>query len=353
MQYTLRLVLLFLLQTYPIGSTVYIVGGLTNAEELPGGNMTGPPEPDVLRANVAYNTYTQSSTARRDMPEPRFRFCGAVLDGQIYVVGGMNKYEAPDATGHAVLNTVLRYNPNTDTWTKLTGTMAHPRSDCCAAAVGGKLVVAGGWTTDYSNTLGSVEVYEPATDAWTFTSNLTTLRGDCEAVGLQDRYMLVMGGVTAAGPFTSAVEALDVSQLPSGNGANQVNPSWTPRANMTLPRGDFAAEALAGGRVIVMGGETSNGTATEFAMHQVEEYIIADDVWVPKAPLPEARFRFDTAHVTNPSGDRVYVFGGEPTCVSGETSDGSKQPCLDVGLNSTWAFYDVAYPDIYAVVKQD
>ena len=78
-----------------------------------------------------------------------------------------------------------------------------------------------------------------------------------------------MGGVTAAGPFTSAVEALDVSQLPAGTGANQVNPSWTPRANMTLPRGDFAAEALAGGRVIVMGGETSNGTATEFAMHQV------------------------------------------------------------------------------------
>eukprot|EP00878_Enallax_costatus_P018569 GHUV01019555.1.p1 GENE.GHUV01019555.1~~GHUV01019555.1.p1 ORF type:complete len:316 (+),score=27.42 GHUV01019555.1:88-1035(+) len=119
-------------KTYPIGSTVYIVGGLTNAEELPGGNMTGPPEPDVLRANVAYNTYTQSSTARRDMPEPRFRFCGAVLDGQIYVVGGMNKYEAPDATGHAVLNTVLRYNPNTDTWTKLTGAglLAELHIDC-------------------------------------------------------------------------------------------------------------------------------------------------------------------------------------------------------------------------------
>jgi len=34
------------------------------------------------------------------------------------------------------------------------------------------------------------------------------------------------------------------------------------RANMTKARGDFAAEALPGGRVIVMGGETTNGTAT-------------------------------------------------------------------------------------------
>lgn len=31
---------------------------------------------------------------------------------------------------------------------------------------------------------------------------------------------------------------------------------------MGRPRGDFAAEALPGGRVIVMGGETTNGTST-------------------------------------------------------------------------------------------
>lgn len=59
------------MQTFPVGNTVYIVGGLTNAELLPGGNETGPPEPIVLKANVAYNTYTESSSPRRDMPEPR------------------------------------------------------------------------------------------------------------------------------------------------------------------------------------------------------------------------------------------------------------------------------------------
>jgi hypothetical protein len=31
---------------------------------------------------------------------------------------------------------------------------------------------------------------------------------------------------------------------------------------MNKARGDFAAEALPGGRIIVMGGETTNGSAT-------------------------------------------------------------------------------------------
>lgn len=70
----------------------------------------------------------------------------------------------------------------------LAGTLSHPRSDCCAAAVDGKLLAAGGWTTDYSDTLGSVELYDPATDTWTLlNSNLTTPRGDCEAVALESR----------------------------------------------------------------------------------------------------------------------------------------------------------------------
>jgi hypothetical protein len=48
-------------------------------------------------------------------------------------------------------------------WTvSLPGRLNHPRADCCAATVGGKVYVAGGWTTDYMDTLGSVEVRQAA-----------------------------------------------------------------------------------------------------------------------------------------------------------------------------------------------
>jgi hypothetical protein len=43
-------------------------------------------------------------------------------------------------------------------------------------------------------------------------------------------------------------------------------------------------------------------------------YLPEADAWIPRPPLPEARFRFDAAHVTTPSGAHVLVFGGHPTC---------------------------------------
>jgi hypothetical protein len=48
------------------------------------------------------------------------------------------------------------------------------------------------------------------------------------------------------------------------------------------------------------------------APQPLQLYDFGDDVWTRKAPLPEARFRFDAAHVDQ----RVYVYGGQPTCTN-------------------------------------
>jgi N-acetylneuraminic acid mutarotase len=44
-----------------------------------------------------------------------------VLDGQLYVVGGMPAYEAPDAPHHRVSGSVMRYSPDTNTWQTMKG----------------------------------------------------------------------------------------------------------------------------------------------------------------------------------------------------------------------------------------
>lgn len=67
--------------------------------------------------------------------------------------------------------------------------------------------------------------------------------------------------------------------------------TWSPRADMINPRGDFGIEALPGGRIVVAGGERGNGVVNQQAMYEVEEYVAADNIWISKAPLPEARFR--------------------------------------------------------------
>lgn len=217
----------------------------------------------------------------------------------------------------------------------LLGKLNQARSDNCAAAIGEKIYVAGGYEASY-NALATVEVFDPATGLWTPVTNMTIPRGDCEASAFEDRFFYVLGGwggLDVNGSFQSAVEAYDTQQN-----------SWSRRADMLMARGDFAAEALPNRRIIVMGGETTNGTANEFALHHTEEYIAADDVWIPKAPLAEARFRHDTAHVK----DRVYVFGGHPTCASYGSPD--KPDCVAVALNSTWGYFDVQYPNLYALV---
>jgi hypothetical protein len=67
------------MQSLPLGDTIYLVGGLTNARPAPslaaaaaaaapGGQL---PVPLVLNRSTAYNTYTQSYAAMADMPEPR------------------------------------------------------------------------------------------------------------------------------------------------------------------------------------------------------------------------------------------------------------------------------------------
>jgi hypothetical protein len=56
--------------------------------------------------------------------------------------------------------------------------------------------------------------------------------------------------------------------------------------------------------------------------------------------------RHDAAHV----GDKVFVFGGHPTCNStAATSSGSL--CSETSLKSVWGYFDVQYPNIYALAK--
>lgn len=59
---------------------MYLLGGLTNGLDVAAAEGTAtaaeasraPPEPLVLNATVAYDTYTQLSQQLADMPEPRW-----------------------------------------------------------------------------------------------------------------------------------------------------------------------------------------------------------------------------------------------------------------------------------------
>lgn len=318
----------------PIGNYIYLIGGLTNDLPAPGANSSANTG-RVINNVVRYDTYNNVVSEMAPMPEPRSRFAVAVSDGVIYVIGGITNNDNPDV--HDPSGTVLKYDTAANKWSRLPGGAITPRSDSCGAALGGKVYLMGGWAANYSSMLGG-EVLDLSTGKWSPLPDGMIKRGDCEAAALDD-CVLVVGGW---GPedFSNVTECYSPSK-----GA------WSRRADMHKARGDFAAEVLPGNRVLVLGGETGGAApgSNEHAQHHVEEYNADDDVWIIRAPLPEARFRFDAAHVDN----RVYIYGGHPTCSSTpkDPSAVGRDLCVKVALNSSWAFIDVPHPDVYVWYK--
>jgi N-acetylneuraminic acid mutarotase len=69
------------------------------------------------------------------LPERRVGMKGAVIGGKIYIAGGSSQGE--------ILNTVDRYDPDTDTWTEA-AKLSSDRMGHAAASIGDVLYVIGG-----------------------------------------------------------------------------------------------------------------------------------------------------------------------------------------------------------------
>ncbi len=101
-----------------------------------------------------YDPVTDTWTEKANMLTYRIGLSTSVLDGQIYAIGGYI-YGVPDYPG---VTTVEIYDPATDTWT--TGPdMPTGRWGLRTSVVDGKIYVIGGVTLWGENACGTVEVY--------------------------------------------------------------------------------------------------------------------------------------------------------------------------------------------------
>ncbi|KAG7269194.1 hypothetical protein CRUP_016066 [Coryphaenoides rupestris] len=121
-----------------------------------------------------------------EMPEPsRLSHEVAVLNGQLYVIGGRKYYGRED-----ILNSAYRYDPLGNGWERLSD-MREQR--CCFSLVvlDEMLFAIGG--DSHPGCLESVERYCPATNSWSFTCPLNTaLTGHTAKV--LDKQIFVCGG---------------------------------------------------------------------------------------------------------------------------------------------------------------
>lgn len=218
------------------------------------GGSTEPFSGAVSNAAV-YNPGSNSWTSLPNMPTARGGATAQVINGVIYVAGGMN------GSG-ASLATVEAYTPASGTWQ--TVTPLQTRRDNPGSAVlnnelyvfGGRIRNADGSTID--PTLVSMEKYSPATGTWTGQTPMPTGRR-AMAVGTANGRIQVIGGEqnpdSPSGVFEQNEEYDPATQ------------TWRSLVKIPSPR-HGPASATINNSVHVVGGGLSTGT-TFSTLHEV------------------------------------------------------------------------------------
>ncbi len=249
--------------------------------------------------------------ATPEMQTKRSEVAAAILDGHLYVAGGIaqfgstDAFEAydlrekrwrqlaplPEALHHAALaasgsrliltggyagmgftpdqRATFAYDPGRNQWSPLAD-MPGPRAAHAMVALDGMLYVVGGRGPN------SEEVwrFDPTSDQWSIGPNpLQTPREHLAVAALAGR-IYVVGGRDSANRSLRRVEIYD----PATSG-------WSRTADLTRARSGFTAGVLRG-RLHAAGGEDLNaGTTT--ATHEV--FDPTKGLWLPAPPMPEAR----------------------------------------------------------------
>ncbi len=208
----------------------------------------GPLEP-----MAAYRQALDAEGAPRSVPlaEPRFHHADVLLPlGQVLISGG----QGPNGVS---LGTSELYDPATFAWSA-TYPMTTPRSRHTATVLkSGQVLVAGGGAGPVHG--ASAELYEPSTQAWSPTGSMLEDRSQHTAVLLASGLVLVAGGSRESDSLRTA-ELYDPA---SG--------TWSPTGNMLHARRGHSATVLPSGKVLVAGGEQASAELYDPETHSWSE----------------------------------------------------------------------------------
>lgn len=250
---------------YPVGFT------LNGKGYIAGGNDNGPSTyfADCFEYNNVTNTWTQKASA----PNTFSLSAGFAINGEGYVKTGQRN-------GNVVDNTLMKYNPVSNSWSMLTPPNATARTRFCATTINGKIFIGPGVTGDYSysniTTLFSVFrrdtwLYDPTNESWTKKDSFPNIRYGASNFTI-DSLVYVVGGSNNANVPTTECWSYNAN----GNG-------WTQRAN-------YAGPARMGGigQTISNRGYYGFGVTQSTGVYQTDwyEYVASSNTWVLRASPP-------------------------------------------------------------------
>jgi len=258
-----------------LNGELYVVGG-----EYSSGQYT-----DAVQV---YNPVSNTWRVAHSLSHTSGEAAAASALGQLYVIGGLLGASSPS------LKTVSIYDPLTDNWT--TGSsMLIEKSNFVAAEVNGKIYALGGYRPDNNARIDDAEVYDPLQDQWMALPPLPGPRGNPAGAAVGDK-IYVFGGDDATGTQTNTVFEF-----------NTLNHKWTPKSPMPIAR-DSASAVVLNGLIYVMGGVTLVSVSPPASMvdSRVDVYDPVADTWSAGVALPEPLARLASGTIAN----SIYVTAG-------------------------------------------
>lgn len=212
----------------------------------------------VYRSTEIYDPATKLWAAGPDMTVPRRSHAWTRLnDGRVLITGGIQLYGNEFG---ASVNTEF-FNPASMQFSAgppmNTGRWLHTMT----RLQDGRVLIAGGRDNNCTGrcpvySLNTAEIYDPATNTFQPTGSLHISRYNHTATLLEDGRVLILGGETTdnLGRDTDQVAEIEVYNPQTG--------SFSTPGFLQLPRGSHTATVLNNGRILLAGGERISGTAT-------------------------------------------------------------------------------------------
>ncbi len=251
-----------------VNGKIYAIGGANNDTQL-----------DVTEE---YNPVTDTWTPKASMLTPRSGFAIAVYQNKIYCIGGMTGDSENYVSG--VTGKTEVYDPATDRW-ETKAPMPTPRADLCASIVNGTIYCIGGkqyWGVDESyQELNATEAYDPASNSWTKKSPMSIPVLGCTSAVL-DGKIYVIGG---SRHFQSG---WDLATVGSTQVYDPETDAWSTRASLPIAESYGAAEATSGvtapTRLYYVGGSNETHYSSTTYVYYAEL-----NIWFNAASIPTPR----------------------------------------------------------------
>ena len=181
-----------------------------------------------------------------------------------------------------IVSTIDVYDTILNTWSTISVPWTGATSDGGAFTYNSQIYLIGGYDASY-NLISALYAFDSSTSTFTPKVNMTYPRGDI-AVATKNNYAYVFGGWNVTDNFCTALNYAERYDM--------INDEWETMANMLYERGDLATGVI-GNYIFSIAGETKDSDCIySVPVNTVGRYDIEKNTWSVEEELSINLFRF-------------------------------------------------------------